>query len=67
VGELKHLDDRGVANRIRMEEAIRHQMRRAGDKSDEAARAEAVRWFIREVAFTHLNRLVALKVLEVRS
>src|SRR3990172_5025705 len=66
LGELKHLDDRGIANRIRMEEAIRHEMRRAGDKSGEAARAEAVRWFIREVAFTHLNRLVALKVLEVR-
>jgi len=25
-----------------------------------------VDWFVREVAFTHLNRLVALKCLEVR-
>jgi len=66
VSELKHLDDRGIADRIRMEEAIRHEMRRAGEATDERARAEAVRWFVREVAFTHLNRLVALKVLEVR-
>jgi hypothetical protein len=66
VSELKHLDDHGVACRIRIEEAIRHEMHHGGDKTDEAARAAAVHWFIREIAFTHLNRLVALKALEVR-
>jgi len=53
---LKHLDDRGITARIRMEEAIHHEMERATDSKK--ALAEAVHWFVREVAFTHLNRLV---------
>ena len=61
---LKHLDDRGKTARIRMEEAIHHEMERATDS--ENALAEAVHWFVREVAFTHLNRLVGLKAMEVR-
>lgn len=66
ISELRHLDDRGIADRIRMEEAIRHEMQRGNDDETEKSRAEAVHWFVREVAFTHLNRLVALKAMEVR-
>ena len=35
-------------------------------KAKPQQQAEAVDWFVREIAFTHLNRLVALKRLEVR-
>lgn len=61
---LKHLDDRGITARIRMEEAIHHEMERSTDSKQTLA--EAVHWFVREVAFTHLNRLVGLKAMEVR-
>jgi len=64
VDTLKHLDDRGITARIRMEEAIHHEMERATDSKQTLA--EAVHWFVREVAFTHLNRLVGLKAMEVR-
>lgn len=60
---LKHLNDRELAARIRMEEAIRHELGRDETTDD---LADAVHWFVREVAFTHLNRLVGLKALEVR-
>ena len=64
VDTLKHLDDRGITARIRMEEAIHHEMERSTDSKQTLA--EAVHWFVREVAFTHLNRLVGLKAMEVR-
>jgi hypothetical protein len=46
--------------RTRMEAAI------AVEQARGIARGEAARWYIREVAFTTLNRLVGLKCLEVR-
>ena len=66
VGELKHLNDREIAERIRLEEALHHELHHIGGETNDVTRAEAVHWFVREVAFTHLNRLAALKVLEVR-
>jgi hypothetical protein len=60
---LKHLNDRELSARIRMEEALRHELGRDETTDD---LADAVHWFVREVAFTHLNRLVGLKALEVR-
>ena len=42
------------------------QRRRGNGHETEKSRAEAVHWVVREVAFTHLNRLVALKAMEVR-
>jgi hypothetical protein len=63
VESLSHLDDRGKTARIRMEEALRHEM---GRDENEGSLAEAVHWFVREVAFTHLNRMVGLKAMEVR-
>jgi hypothetical protein len=60
---LKHLNDSQIAARIRMEEDIRHELGRDESTDD---LADAVHWFVREVAFTHLNRLVGLKALEVR-
>jgi hypothetical protein len=60
---LKHLNDRELSARIRMEETIRHEIGR-DEATDDLA--DAVYWFVREVAFTHLNRLVGLKALEVR-
>ena len=46
--------------RARMEAAVAIEQARG------IPRGEAARWYIREVAFTHLNRLVGLKCLEVR-
>ncbi|RMF03978.1 MAG: hypothetical protein D6768_04530, partial [Chloroflexi bacterium] len=49
-----------LADRARMAAAIEVEMARG------IKRGEATRWYIREVAFTYLNRLVGLKCLEVR-
>ena len=49
-----------LAIRARMEAAVSVEMARG------IKRGEATRWYIREVAFTYLNRLVGLKCLEVR-
>lgn len=56
-----HLSAADAALGVRLAAAIRH--RRA--KQQEAP-AESVRSFVRECAFTFLNRLVALKMLEAR-
>jgi len=68
---LRHIqrDDRATSDRFRLKAALEQHLRRIGADPNEATpeqRAEAVEWFVREVAFTHLNRLVALKCLEVR-
>lgn len=49
-----------LATRARMTAAVEVEMARG------IKRGEATRWYIREVAFTYLNRLVGLKCLEVR-
>lgn len=49
-----------LAARARMAAAVEVEMARG------IKRGEATRWYIREVAFTYLNRLVGLKCLEVR-
>jgi len=71
VERLPHIqrDDRATSDRCWLETALEQQLRRMGVSSTEAKpkqRAEAVDWFVREIAFTHLNRLAALKCLEVR-
>ena len=55
---LSHLDAVGRADRQAIEAAIRHE-EAAGQK-----RREAVERFLRESAFTFLNRLAALKLME---
>ena len=49
-----------LATRTRMAAAVEVEMARG------IKRGEATHWYIREVAFTYLNRLVGLKCLEVR-
>jgi hypothetical protein len=71
LSRLPHIeeDNQATIERFRLEAALEQHLRRIGaDPSSASAkqRAEAVDWFVREVAFTHLNRLVALKCLEVR-
>ncbi|GEM_PF-382188 len=68
---LPHIqrDDQATIDHFRLKAALEQHLRRIGADPGEATpqqRAEAVDWFVREVAFTHLNRLVALKCLEVR-
>jgi len=68
---LPHIqrDDQATIDHFRLKTALEQQLRRMGvdpEKATPQQRAEAVDWFVREVAFTHLNRLVALKCLEVR-
>ena len=68
---LPHIerDDQAASDHYRLKAALEQQLRRMGVDSAKATpkqRAEAVDWFVRETAFTHLNRLVALKCLEVR-
>jgi len=68
---LPHIerDDAATADHFRLRAALEQHLRRidaAPEKATPAQRAEAVAWFVREVAFTHLNRLVALKCLEGR-
>ena len=69
--QLPHIqeDDRATIDHFRLKAALEQHLRRIGAEPQKATpkqRAEAVGWFVREVAFTHLNRLVALKCLEVR-
>jgi len=69
---LPHIqrDDQATIDHIRLRSALEQQLRRMGVTLREATsqqRAEAVDWFVREIAFTHLNRLAALKCLEVRA
>lgn len=59
-GQLTKADAELLAARARMVAAIEVEMARRIN------RGEATRWYIREVAFTYLNRLVGLKSLEVR-
>ncbi len=71
LSRLPHIeeDNQATIERFRLEAALSQHLRRIGaDPSSASAkqRAEAVDWFVREVAFTHLNRLAALKCLEVR-
>ncbi|MBN1922406.1 MAG: hypothetical protein JW892_14255, partial [Anaerolineae bacterium] len=68
---LPHIqrDDRATIDHYRLKAALEQHLRRIGAEPAQATgkqRAEAVDWFVREVAFTHLNRLAALKCLEVR-
>ncbi len=68
---LPHIewDDQAASDHYRLKAALEQQLRRMGVNTKKAKpqqRAEAVYWFVREIAFTHLNRLVALKCLEVR-
>lgn len=61
VGELPRLSDKERdQDRPRIEAAIRREQD-AG-----LSQAEAVRAFIREAAYTHMNRLLGLKCMEVR-
>ncbi|MFZ5915462.1 MAG: Eco57I restriction-modification methylase domain-containing protein [Chloroflexota bacterium] len=55
---LKHLDAVGRADRRAIEAALRHE------KASGAGRKDAVERFLRESAFTALNRLAALKLME---
>lgn len=54
--------------RRRMEAAMQPELERieAIEANPAKARQAAARWYIRETAFTYLNRLVGLKCLEVR-
>jgi len=68
---LPHIqqDDQATIDHFRLKAALEQHLRRIGaapEKATPKQRAEAVDWFVREIAFTHLNRLVALKCLEVR-
>ncbi|MBM4467395.1 MAG: hypothetical protein FJ014_17875, partial [Chloroflexi bacterium] len=68
---LPHIerDDQAASDHYRLKAALEQQLRRMGvdpAKAKPQQHAEAVDWFVREIAFTHLNRLVALKCLEVR-
>jgi len=68
---LPHIqqDDQATIDHFRLKAALEQHLRRIGAEPEKATpkqRAEAVDWFVREIAFTHLNRLVALKCLEVR-
>jgi len=68
---LPHIqgDDRATIEHYRLRAALEQHLRRIGadpERAEPTQRAEAADWFVREVAFTHLNRLVALKCLEVR-
>ena len=70
--KLPHIwnDDAAMAQRQRMDTALAQELRRMGvrdaAKATARQREEAAGWFVREIAYTHLNRLVALKALEVR-
>ena len=71
VERLPHIqrDDQAAIEHFHLQAALEQHLRRIGAAPGQAKpkeRAEAVDWFVREVAFTHLNRLVALKCLEVR-
>ncbi len=68
---LSHIqqDDQATIDHFRLKSALEQHLRRIAadpNKATPQQRGEAVNWFVREVAFTHLNRLVALKCLEVR-
>ncbi len=56
--KLVHMDAVGRADRQAMEAAIRHE------KAAGASHEEAIHRYLRESAFTFLNRLVALKLME---
>jgi hypothetical protein len=69
---LPHIqeDDQATIDHFRLKAALEQHLRRIGaepEKPTAKQQAEAVDWFVRELAFTHLNRLVALKCLEVRN
>jgi len=68
---LSHIqqDDQATVDHFRLKTALEQHLRRidaAPEKATPQQRTEAVDWFVREVTFTHLNRLAALKCLEVR-
>jgi len=68
---LPHIerDDQAASDHYRLKAALEQQLRRMGvdpGKAKPQQRAEAADWFVREIAFTHLNRLVALKCLAGR-
>jgi hypothetical protein len=54
--------------RARMQAAIQPELARIKTMQKDEAKAQqaAAAWYIREIAFTYLNRLVGLKCLEVR-
>ena len=58
VEQLLHLDSSSIADRHAIEAALHHEL--SYDKNP----AEAVERFIRESAFTFLNRITALKLME---
>ncbi|MBM4461693.1 MAG: hypothetical protein FJ011_28705, partial [Chloroflexi bacterium] len=71
IERLPHIerDDAAAADHFRLAASLEQHLRRIGAEpasATAAQRGEAVAWFVREVAFTHLNRLVALKCLEAR-
>ncbi|MDY7080766.1 MAG: BREX-1 system adenine-specific DNA-methyltransferase PglX [Chloroflexota bacterium] len=59
-GKIPKADTDVLAARRRMEAAIAVEQARGLEPG------EATRWYVREVAFTYLNRLAGLKCLEVR-
>tara|TARA_R110000782_G_scaffold30348_6_gene75511 strand:- start:7890 stop:12305 length:4416 start_codon:yes stop_codon:yes gene_type:complete len=58
-----HLDARQRLTRAKIVESIRH---RAGGSAQKQRLEEAIASYVRETAFTILNRFIALKMLEVR-
>jgi hypothetical protein len=66
-GRLVNLDDQGRAFRAEIVEHLRHidSLTPAGrGRSRDGVAREAVEQLVREVAFTHLNRLCAFKLME---
>ena len=71
VDRLPHIqrDDGATIEHFRLRATLEQHLRRIGNEPDGATaeqRAEAAGWLVREVASTHLNRLVALECLEAR-
>lgn len=67
--KLPRATPEALHERERMIAAMRPEVARiraAGTKDERKAEQEATRWYIREAAFTIINRLVGLKCLEVR-
>lgn len=67
--KLPRATPEALHERERMIAAMRPEVARiraAGTKDERKAEQEATRWYIREAAFTIVNRLVGLKCLEVR-
>lgn len=58
--ELSHLQREDLSKKETMERSIEKEMQRG------LGRKEATRYFIKEMTFTHLNRLIGLKCMESR-